>query len=167
MKASAILSTAIITACFCTTAITSTSVIAKEPTVHEQQSKKTHHKHDNKKQGRHHSKKKFMKRMAKYLALTEQQIVEIKAIKTQLKAEQSPLKAELVEYRDKVKALTDEANFDENGFITLRQQYQETFTQIALNDIISKVAIKALLTDEQREKMATARNKKMAHVKHH
>lgn len=107
---------------------------------------------------------KMLKRMARYLDLSEAQIDQIKAIKTQARTEHQTLRASMQSYFEEAKALKDQAVFDETAFNITYEKYNDTFKQIALAKAKTKHAIYYVLTAEQRvkwdEKMAERKAKR-------
>ena len=116
---------------------------------------------DNKhsKEGTKHSQKseRFMqkkfKKMARYLDLTDEQREQAKVIHKEAKTNRLVLKESLKSFHQQSKVLTMEDSFNEQAFIDLQSEYQETFAQMALIKAKSKNSFMKILTEEQREKV--------------
>jgi len=93
-----------------------------------------------------------VKRMAKALSLSEQQQVQIKAIKRQAKEESQSLRVSMKQFKIAEKKLLQTETFNEQAFSELHEAYQPTFAQIALTKVKIKHAIFNVLTEEQQEK---------------
>lgn len=93
-----------------------------------------------------------MKRMDKALSLSEQQQVQIKAIKTQAREQRQALRASMKEFKIAERKIMQTKSFDEKAFNALHDLYQPTFTQLALIKVKSKHAVFNVLTTEQQEK---------------
>lgn len=87
--------------------------------------------------------------MAKFLSLSKEQKVKIKAIKATTKAQHETLRASMKEFKIAERNLLQAKVFDEKAFNTLHSSYQATFTQLALTRAKSKHAIFNVLTTEQ------------------
>jgi Spy/CpxP family protein refolding chaperone len=115
------------------------------------------HKHS--KSGSKHSQKseRFMqnkfKKMARYLDLNDEQREQAKVIHKDAKTNSLVLKESLKSFHQQSKVLTMEDSFNEQAFIDLQSEYQETFAQMALIRAKSKNNFMKILTEEQREKM--------------
>ena len=96
--------------------------------------------------------KRRMAKMARALGLTEEQKTAIKDIREQAKSEKSVLKEQLAGFKDAVKALMANDEFDEEAFLALKSQHQDTFTQLALLKAKTRHSIGQVLTDEQKAK---------------
>lgn len=112
-------------------------------------SAKHHHHHQNKSG---HSEKKMMKRMIKTLSLSEQQQVEIKAIKAQAKEQREIQRDSMKKFKGEERALFQAEAFDDHAYIALHAAYQPTFAQMALTRAKTKHAVFNVLTTEQQEK---------------
>ncbi|WP_114326935.1 Spy/CpxP family protein refolding chaperone [Candidatus Colwellia aromaticivorans] len=104
------------------------------------------------KEHKHQEQKHKMKRMAKALLLSEEQQVEIKAIKTQAKEQHQTLRASMKEFKVAEKKLLRTATFDEQAYSALHDAYQPIFAQLALIRVKAKHAVFNVLTTEQQEK---------------
>lgn len=101
----------------------------------------------------HHQKgKHMMQRMIKKLSLSEQQQVQVKAIKTKAKEQHEVLRASLKKFKEAEKPLLQAETFDEQAYIALHTSYQEAFAQMALTRAKTKHAIFNVLTTKQQEK---------------
>jgi len=100
----------------------------------------------------HKKSKHMMKRMIKVLSLSEQQQVQIKAIKSQAKEQSETLSDSMQQFKGAEKLLMQAETFDEHAFIALHTAYQQTFSDIALSRAKAKHAIFNVLTTEQQEK---------------
>ena len=96
--------------------------------------------------------KKF-KKMARYLDLTDEQREQAKVIHKDAKTNSLVLKESLKSFHQQSKVLTMEDSFNEQAFIDLQSEYQETFAQMALIKAKSKNSFMKILTEEQREKV--------------
>ena len=96
--------------------------------------------------------KKQMKRMAKVLSLSEQQKVEIKAIKSQARAQHQALRPVMKAFKMAEKKLLQTKTFDEKAYIALHDSNQATFAQSALIRAKAKHEVFNVLTTEQQEK---------------
>ena len=96
--------------------------------------------------------KHMMSRMIKMLSLSEQQQVQIKAIKQQTKEQNKTLRVALKEFKGAEKLLLQAEAFDEKAYIALHESYQQTFGKMALSKAKTKHAIFNVLTTEQQEK---------------
>ena len=93
-----------------------------------------------------------MKRMIKVLSLSDQQQVQIKAIRVQAKEQHKSLRASMKTFRNEAKVLVQAETFDEQAFIALQGAYQPSFEQAALAKAKTKHAIFNVLTTEQQNK---------------
>lgn len=96
--------------------------------------------------------KHMMKRMIKTLSLSEQQQVQIKAVKTQAKEQSETLRDSMKQFKGAEKLLLQAESFDEQAFTALHAAYQQTFAQMALTRARTRHAIFNVLTTEQQEK---------------
>lgn len=110
------------------------------------------HKGHQHQENKHKGHKQKMKRMAKALSLSEDQQVQIKAIKTQAKEQHQILQASMQEFKIEEKKLLQTEKFDEQAFNTLHDTYQPIFKQLALIRVKDKHAVFNVLTTEQQEK---------------
>ena len=122
----------------------------KEHKGHQHQENK--HKGHQHQENKHKGHKQKMKRMDKALSLSEEQQVQIKAIKTQAKEQHQILQASMQEFKIEEKKLLQTEKFDEQAFNTLHDTYQPIFKQLALIRVKDKHAIFNVLTTEQQEK---------------
>ncbi len=106
---------------------------------------------------RHHQKggEHRMKRMIKALELSEQQQVQIKAIRNQAKAQRKILHDSIKQFRTEAKVLVQAETFDEQAFVALQGAYQPSFEQAGLAKAKTKHAIFNVLTTEQQNKWST------------
>jgi Spy/CpxP family protein refolding chaperone len=93
------------------------------------------------------------KKMAKYLALTYEQRQQAKVIHQQAKEKRLALKGSLQDFNQQSKALIMANNFDEQAFIDLQKQYQDSFAQMSLIKAKTKYNFMQILTEEQKEKV--------------
>ena len=108
----------------------------------------------------HHQKSKhMMKRMIKGLSLSEQQQVQIKAIRMQAKEQSETQRDSMKQFKGAEKLLLQAEVFDEHAFIALHAAYQQTFAQMALTRAKTKHAIFNVLTTEQQEKWLKKKEK--------
>lgn len=110
------------------------------------------HKGHQHQENKHKGHKQKMKRMVKALSLSEEQQVQIKAIKTQAKEQHQILQASMQEFKIEENKLLQTEKFDEQAFNTLHDTYQPIFKQLALIRVKDKHAIFNVLTTEQQEK---------------
>lgn len=104
------------------------------------------------KKGKKHPMMRQFKKMAKHLALTDEQKTQVKAIFEQTKQSSKEHRAAMKDFKEQVKSLMAAPVFDEKAFTELHSQYQTNFTEMALQKAKSKHAIMQVLTAEQREK---------------
>ncbi len=95
---------------------------------------------------------KQLHRMQKLLALTDDQVNEIKAINTESRTQAKALHESAKAFREQVKAEQTSDVFNEALFTETYNQYQETFAKLALNRAKSRHAIFNVLTLEQQAK---------------
>jgi Spy/CpxP family protein refolding chaperone len=95
------------------------------------------------------------KKMARFLNLTDEQRQQAKAIHRQAKESRLVLKESLQGFHQQSKILMMEEHFNEQAFLNLKSQYQESFAQMALIKVKTKHSFMQLLTAEQKEKMQT------------
>jgi len=103
----------------------------------------------------HQKGKHMMKRMIKVLSLSEEQQVQIKAIKMQTKDQSETLRDSMKQFKGAEKQLLQAETFDEQAYIALHTAYQQTFAEMALTRTKTKHAIFNILTTEQQEKWST------------
>jgi Spy/CpxP family protein refolding chaperone len=115
---------------------------------HQQEKHQEHEKKGHNNRGH----KNEMKRMAKFLSLSEEQKVKIKGIKKAAKQQGKMLKASMKEFKITERKLLQTKVFDEKSFNKLYNSYQTTFTQLALTRAKSKHAVFNVLTTEQQGK---------------
>lgn len=94
----------------------------------------------------------MMKRMIKKLSLSEQQQVQIQAIKVQAKEQHETLRAAMKKFKGEEKTLLQAQAFDEQAYTALYAAYQPTFAQMALSRAQTKHAVFNVLTTKQQEK---------------
>jgi len=107
-------------------------------------------KHHQKRAG--HSEKKMIKQMIKLLSLSEEQQASIKAIKMHTKEQSGTLRDSMKQFKGAEKQLLQAEKFDEQAYIALHSEYQQTFAEMALTRAKSKHAVFNVLTVEQQEK---------------
>jgi len=100
----------------------------------------------------HQGNKHKMKRMAKALSLSEQQQVQIKAIKQQVKEQHKALRESMTQFKEEEKKLLQTKSFNEDAYSALYEAYQPIFAQIALIRVKNRHAVFNVLTEEQQEK---------------
>jgi protein CpxP len=98
---------------------------------------------------RGHGHKNHMQRMTKHLSLSEEQQVEIRAIKIQAKEQYQILRVSMRKFKRAEKKLLKTEAFDEQGFNALYEAYQPVFKELALIRVKSKQAVFNILTAEQ------------------
>ena len=113
----------------------------------------------------HHKSKHMMKWMSKMLSLSEQQRVQIKAVKTQAKEQSETLRDSMKQFKGAEKLLLQAEVFDEHAFIALHATYQQTFVQMALTRAKTKHAIFNVLTTEQQGKWLKTMEKRKDRIK--
>lgn len=123
------------------------------------------HQQEHKHRGDRHE----MKRMAKFLSLSQDQKVKIKAIKTDSKDQHQALNASMKAFKIAEKKLLTAKTFDEKAFSSLQSEYQPTLTKLALIRAKSKQALFNVLNKEQQDKwlkmMESKRGDKKGHGK--
>ncbi|WP_170246372.1 Spy/CpxP family protein refolding chaperone [Colwellia hornerae] len=117
-----------------------------------------HDRQDAKNAGHHQQKSKpgmkaKVKKMAKHLALTDEQREQVKVINQQAKESRVVLQESMQGFHQQRKALMMAEHFNEQAFIDLQGQYQESFAQIALIKAKKKHSFIMILTEAQKEKM--------------
>jgi protein CpxP len=122
------------------------------------------HKHHQKSE-RHHKGRNMMKKMGKYLDLSDEQKTQIKSIRTQAKAQHEPLRVEMKQFKEAEKLLLQAKVFDEAAYITLHTSYQPTFSQASLAKAQTKNAIFNVLTAEQQVKWVSKMEKRKDKMK--
>lgn len=98
-----------------------------------------------------------LKKMMRYLDLTSEQRQQVKIIHQQAKENRLVLKDSLQDFHQQSEILMMEDDFNEQAFIDLQSQYQESFAQMALIKAQTKHRFIALLTEEQKAKMKLRR----------
>ncbi len=104
--------------------------------------------------------KHMLKRMMHKLDLNQEQRDEIRLIAQQAKTDNSELKSVMMEFKGKSKALMVEQQFDEQAFISLHQEYQDSLAEVALARAKTRHAILSILTAEQRAKWLSMKHQK-------
>lgn len=107
----------------------------------------------------HQDSKHMMKKMAKYLGLSDEQKTEIKLIKEQAKTQHEPLRVEIKQFKEAEKLLLQADEFDEQAYITLHASFQEAFAQASLAKAKTKHALFNVLTAEQQTKWLSKKEK--------
>lgn len=100
----------------------------------------------------HKENKHKMKRMVKALLLSEEQQVQIKAIKRQAREQHQMVSSSIKEFKAAEKELLQAEALDEQAFSALHETYQPVFAQLALLKVKTKHAIFNVLTTDQQEK---------------
>lgn len=108
----------------------------------------------------HGNMKKSLRRLAKKLDLTAEQRSEIKAIFAGMKEDRKANKVALSSYKEQMKSLHAESEFDENKFNAIYAEFQESFKQLAMEKAKSRHAIMQVLTPEQQEKYSSMRKRR-------
>jgi len=103
-----------------------------------------------------------MKRMVKVLALSEQQQVQIKVIRTEAKGQYKSLRDSMKQFRKETKVLVQRETFDEQAFIALQEVYKPSFEQAGLAKTKTKHAIFNVLTIKQQNKWSEIMAKRKA-----
>jgi protein CpxP len=98
------------------------------------------------------------KKMARHLDLSDEQREQAKVIHKEAKESRLALKESLKSFHQQSKTLTMEDSFNEQAFIDLQSEYQDTFAQIALIKAKTKHHFIKMLTEEQREKMKSRKS---------
>jgi periplasmic protein CpxP/Spy len=104
------------------------------------------------------SEKKFSK-LSRKLGLSESQQTDIKALRSEEKAQMEVLKPAMKAFREQVKTLMSAESFDEEAFVQLQASNQDVFAAMALVKIKSKFAMKSVLTEEQLVKFRSMKHK--------
>lgn len=126
---------------------------------YEQHHQKSHNGH-RMKQGHHGAK--LLKKMARHLDLSDEQIAQIKEIRRQSKIDNEPLRTEIKAFKAQVKSQQVMSDFDEVAFIASYEQYQTVFAQLALNKAKTRHAIFHVLTQDQQAKWQAFKEKRKA-----
>jgi len=132
--------------------LSSTTVFAKDGHVGHNMLKGKHDQH-----GMQHK----FKKMAKFLALTQEQRKQAKAIHQEAKENRAALKPSLESFHQQSRTLVMAEQFDEQAFINLQSQFQDSFAQMALIKVKTKHSFMKILTQEQKDKMMTMKKKRM------
>ena len=117
------------------------------------------HDHKQSKDASKHTQKseRFMqrkfKKMARYLNLNDEQRQQAKVIHQEAKNNRLALKESLKSFHQQSKVLTMEDSFNEQAFIDLQREYQDTFAELALIKAKTKNSFIKILTEEQLDKM--------------
>jgi Spy/CpxP family protein refolding chaperone len=101
------------------------------------------------------------KKMANFLALTKEQRMQAKEIHQQAKESRVALTPDLESFHQQSKTLVMADQFDEQAFINLQSQFQDSFAQMALIKVKSKHSFMQILTQEQKDKMMKMKNRRM------
>ena len=101
------------------------------------------------------------KKMAKFLSLTKEQRLQVKAIHQKAKESRLTLKPNLESFHQQSQTLVMAEQFDEEAFINLQSQFQDSFAQMALIKVKSKHGFMQILTQEQKDKMVTMKKSRM------
>jgi len=103
-----------------------------------------------------------LKKMARYLEFTEEQRTAAKDIAARTKEAMTPLKERMKAFKESVKAMTLNSDFDEDMFADSYEQNKETFYQMALIKAKMGHELMQLMTDEQKEKWEAKKENKRA-----
>ena len=109
----------------------------------------------------HHGAK-MLKKMKRYLELSDEQVTQIKTIRSQSKSDNETLRTQLKAFKEQVKSQQVASEFDEAAFIASYQQYQDTFAQLAMQKAKTRHAIFQVLTSEQQAKWQAFQEKRKA-----
>ncbi|NQZ22393.1 MAG: Spy/CpxP family protein refolding chaperone [Colwellia sp.] len=101
------------------------------------------------------------KKIAKFLALTKEQRTQVKVIHQQAKESRGALKPSLESFHQQSRTLVMAEQFDEQAFINLQRQFQDSFAQMALIKVKTKHSFMQILTEEQKDKMMTMKKSRM------
>lgn len=101
------------------------------------------------------------KKMANFLSLTKEQRLQAKEIHQQAKESRLALEPNLESFHQQSKTLVMAEQFDEQAFINLQSQFQDSFAQMALIKIKSKHGFMQILTQEQKDKMLKMKKSRM------
>lgn len=99
-------------------------------------------------------------KMVEKLALSEQQQEKIEVIMQNTRDESNVLQQEMKQYKEQVKGLIEAETFDQQAFLSLRNEYHTTFTSFALAKAMTKHAMLTVLTAEQKEQWLQAKKGK-------
>jgi len=145
-KLTSLLSTTLLTTALIASPLLSQTVQAKEVGTQAAQQKKHMGK-----QGK--MMKQRFKKMAKFLQLSQEQRVQVKAIFKSAKVKKKTNRATMQAFRTQVKSLMMAPVFDDLAFLELHNQHKEQLAQLALDKVKMKHSIMQLLTAEQKEKL--------------
>lgn len=106
------------------------------------------------------SEKKLAK-LTRKLGLSQSQQADIKALKSEEKAQMLAIKPAMKAFRQQVKTLMSADSFDEQAFIQLQASNQDVFSAMALIKAKSKFAMKSVLTEEQLDKFSLIKHKRL------
>ncbi len=106
-----------------------------------------------------------MKRMINALELSEEQQVQIKAVKMQAKEQNKTLRDSMKQFKAAEKRLLQAEAFDEQAYIALHEAHQQTFAKMALTRAKTKHAIFNVLTTEQQKKWLQTMEKRKERLK--
>lgn len=109
--------------------------------------------------GLHHK----LEKMAKFLALTPEQVEQIKAIMSAAKATHEAQRPAMQAYHQEMETLLAQSAFDEQALLTLKQKYQSTFEQLFMLTAKTKFDIVQLLTAEQKIQWSVFLQKRSHH----
>ena len=124
---------------------------------------KSHEHHQ--KSERHHKGRDMMKKMSKYLGLSEEQKTQMKAIRAESKEQDVSLRAEIKQFKEAEKLLLQAEKFDEQTYISLHDSYKETFAQMSLAKAKTKNALFNVLTTEQQVKWVSKMEQRKGKMK--
>jgi protein CpxP len=106
------------------------------------------------------SEKKLAK-LTRKLGLSQSQQADIKALKSEEKAQMLAIKPAMKAFRQQVKTLMSADSFDEQAFIQLQASNQDVFSAMALIKAKSKFAMKSVLTEDQLDKFSLIKHKRL------
>ena len=102
---------------------------------------------------------KMHKRLAKALALTDEQKTQWKQLHEQSKNAKQAFKSTMREMREQTKALIQSENFDEQAWQAIQEQYSQAIVEHRVQLTALKYQTKSILSLEQEEKFAEIKNK--------
>ena len=114
------------------------------------------HKSEDSKHHHRQMKKKFH-HLAKNLDLTSEQRSEMKAIFAGMKEDQQANRSALSGYKEQLKLLVAQSQFDEDQFNAIYAEFQVSFQQLAMEKAKQHHAVMQILTPEQKVKYLAMR----------
>lgn len=143
-----------------TSLVVASSLLLVQPTIAAVDSE--HNVEHSGKDFKHKGMFKKMRKLARILELDDTQKEKIKAIMEQAREDRGENKELRSAYRDQVKALMEEPIFDDAAFLSLHAQHQSEFADAALQRAKTRHAMMQVLTQEQRDKLATLKQGRRA-----